>query len=451
MSSSFTSGHVQFRCAASPARSARAMKIGLVLKMFPRLSETFILNEVLELERQGVRLHIFSLKRPADAVLHGQSKLVRSPITYLPEKIYRGPLRIALGQCHVATNHPRRWRRTMLSVLRRLTRGGDNGMLTAFCQACCIVREMGKVRHLHAHYANVPAKVALLVHRLTGISFSITTHAKDIFQNDPFASPKLHERMSRASFIVANSRFSADHIRSQLREQRPIHTIYNGVDLEAFSFHRNGQSEPLILSVGRLVEKKGFSDLIAACHMLKQRGINFTCELVGTGRLSDALKQQIADSGLQDRIRMIGPLPQETLREHYGRAMIFALPCIAASDGDRDILPNVLKEAMATGVPVVTTRLDGIEELIEDGVSGLLIEPGNVAALADRLELLLADAQLRQRLAGRAREVIEERFDRRTNFALLRKLLSEAAQPVATVAPQALSTEVDLQHAHSLC
>jgi len=401
-------------------------RIGYVVKMFPRLSETFILNEVLEMEQQGLRLRIFSLKRPVDAVVHAQVAAVRSPITYLPEKIYQAPWRTAQAHCHVWRHHRATWCRTLRHALQRVRAENDYAGLLAFCQACWIIREMGGIGHLHAHYANVPAKVALLVHRLTGISYSITTHAKDIFQSDPFASPKLHERFSRARFIVANSRFSAEHIAARLGSRERIRTLYNGLDLSAFPQRTGAPPEPLILSVGRLVEKKGFPTLIAACRLLKERGVTFRLELVGTGLMSQALKEQVRASGLSERVKLLGPLPQDMLREHYSRAMVFALACREASDGDRDVLPNVLKEAMAVGVPVVTSRLDGIEELVQHGVSGLLSPPGDEQALAEQLQLLLNDPSLRQRLATRARMVVEERFDRRKNFAQLKALLLEA-------------------------
>jgi len=208
--------------------------------------------------------------------------------------------------------------------------------------------------------------------------------------------------------------------------------------------------EPVILSVGRLVEKKGFCHLIAACHILKQRGVRFACELAGTGRLAEAIKEQIRACGLGDRIKLLGPLPQEVLRQHYERAMIFALPCVPAADGDRDILPNVVKEAMAIGVPVLTTQLDGIEELIEHETNGVLVAPGDVPALAAKLELLLHERTFRQRLATGARKVIEERFDRRTNFAQLKALLLLAIHGAATGDKARRDLETSSSNANSL-
>lgn len=398
-------------------------RVGYIIKMFPRLSETFILNEVLELEKQGLPLHIFSLKRPVERVLHAAAAQVRSPVTYLPEKISRAPLEIARAQVQVWRRFAKPWRHTLRNTWRR-SRPGD---FLAFCQACCIASRLADIRHLHAHYANVPAKVALLVLRLTGTSYSITTHAKDIFQNEPFASSKLRERMYRASFIVANSEFSAEHIRCGLDGAARIRVVRNGLDLASFQPREHEPAEPLVLGVGRLVEKKGFSDFISMCRALKERGVRFSAKIVGTGVLSSALKEQIRSGDVGDRIALAGPLPQEVLQEVYRQAAVFVLPCKVAADGDRDILPNAIKEAMAIGVPVVTTRLEGIEELIEHRVGGLLVEPGDVAGLAASVQALLGDADLRKRLTTNARQVVEQRFDRRKNFAVLKAALEETA------------------------
>jgi len=213
---------------------ATPVRVGYIIKMFPRLSETFILNEVLELEQQGLALRIFSLKRPVDSVFHQQTQRVRSSVSHLPQTFREGALRLTQAHFHVWRNFRRPWRHTLRNTLRRARAGGDAGNMAAFGQACCLIREMRGIRHLHAHYANLPAKIALLVQRLTGVSYSITTHAKDIFQNDPFSSPKLKERMCRASFVVANSRFSAEHIRAGLNGQGEIRVVHNGLDLQSF-------------------------------------------------------------------------------------------------------------------------------------------------------------------------------------------------------------------------
>ncbi len=398
-------------------------RVGYILKMFPRLSETFILNEILELERLGVALRIFSLKRPVDSALHPQTKFVRGTVTYLPEGIWRQPVRILLANIAVWRRYPTTYRRVLTHLVRRWRTKSFGDSLLRFSQACCLIREMKGVTHLHAHYANIPSKVALLVHRITGIPYSVTTHAKDIFQNAAITSSPVQERLRQAHFVVGNSDYAANHIRANIADQPAVYTIYNGINVNFFALRNQEPVERVILSVGRLVEKKGFGDLIDACHLLKQRGISFRCNLVGGGILSKTLKEKIKSLGLREQVRMLGPLSQEQLLPHYERAMIFALPCIEAADGDRDIIPNVVKEAMAVGVPVVTSRFPAIDELVEHGVNGLLVPPSNAVALAECLEFLLSDTALRQCLARQARTVIEEHFDCRVNFARLRLLL----------------------------
>ncbi len=400
--------------------------VGYVLKMFPRLSETFILNEILELERQGLPLRIFSLKRPLEPVAQAYARLVQAPVTYLPERVWREPLRVLRAHWGVARRFPRGYWLTLAHVihgreLKSLGRG-----LRRFCQTCCLVHELGSVRHLHAHFATDPTRLASWAQMICRIPFSVTTHAKDLFQGRRVTSPGLQFKLGRARFVVANSAYSATALRALVKT--PVCAIYNGVDLEAFQLREEEPVEPLILSVGRLVEKKGFTDLILACRILREWGIPFRCEIIGTGPLEGALRELIRTCGLAGLVALTGPMPQKKVRAHYLQATVFALPCKVAADGDRDILPNVLKEAMAVGVPVVTTRLEGIDELITHGESGLLVPPGDPQALAASLECLLTSPALRHRLRAQARRVIEERFDLRQNLTLLKERLWSALQ-----------------------
>ena len=425
-------------------------RIGYILKMFPRLSETFILNEILELERLGVTLRIFSLKRPVDSALHPQTKFVRGTVTYLPEGIWRQPVRILLANIAAWRRYPTTYSRTLTHLVRRWRTKSFGDSLLRFFQACCLIREMKGVTHLHAHYANIPSKVALLVHRITDIPYSVTTHAKDIFQNAAITSSPVQERLRRAHFVVGNSEYAANHIRANIADQPAVYTIYNGINVNFFALRNQEPVERVILSVGRLVEKKGFGDLIDACQLLKQRGISFRCDLVGAGILSKTLKGKIKSLGLREQVRMLGPLSQEQLLPHYERAMVFALPCIEAADGDRDIIPNVVKEAMAIGVPVVTSWFPAIDELVEHGVTGLLVPPSDAVALAECLEFLLSDSALRQCLARRARTVIEERFDCRVNFARLRRLLMKANESQVEPVSETVSGQTEICDANRL-
>jgi glycosyltransferase involved in cell wall biosynthesis len=248
---------------------------------------------------------------------------------------------------------------------------------------------------------------------------------------------------------VANSRYTADVITRNVPDYQHVHVIYNGINLDRFTSRLSEPQKPLILAVGRLVEKKGFGVLVEACRLLTQREIDFECDLVGTGRLSEAIKQQITSAGLGHRVRMVGPLAQEELRRRYEQAQICALPCIEGPDGDRDMLPNVLKEAMAVGVPVVTSQLAGIDELVEHAVTGLLTPPSDSRALADCLQLLLADGELRRRLTQQARQTIAARFDCRKNFTQLKRLLESGGASVKPSA-QIEDPQTFLSHASRL-
>jgi glycosyltransferase involved in cell wall biosynthesis len=408
--------------------------VGYVLKMFPRISETFIRNEIGELERQGLGVRIFSLKRPARRADRQATGPVRAAVVYLPERLWREPFRAVRAQYGVLSRYPGGYLRTLAHVvggreLRSLPRA-----LRRFCQTCCLLNELGGARHLHAHFASDPTRLASWARMICGISYSVSTHAKDLFQDNRVGSPGLRYKLNGARFIVANSQYSATALSVALNgypqlDATPhpqVVTIYNAVDLTTFKCRPQEPVEPTILSVGRLIEKKGFVDLLRACGRLKE-SVRFRCEIAGTGPMEPALLEERARLGLETTVHMHGERTHDELLPLYRRATVFALPCVVAANGDRDVLPNVLKEAMAIGVPIVTTRLEGIEELVTDGQTGLLVPPGDNAALAEALRQLLADGPLRRRLAREARKVIEERFDLRANFGRLKDLLAQAA------------------------
>ena len=431
-------------------QTTRRPVIGYVAKMFPRLSETFILHEILELERQGLSLRIFSMKRSTDPVVQQECRLVQSPITYLPERFSDEPWRALKAQWGVLRRHPRSYSRALLNAWRGQRRAPAGKTMARFCQACCLIHEGNKIEHLHAHFASNPTRLAYVVHRISELPYSISTHAKDVFLDGRLTDPGFGQKVGQARFVIANSRYSAACLRAALdgEARAQICTVYNGVDLGSFPQRQAEPVEPLILSVGRLVEKKGFPALIQACGRLKERSVPFRCLIVGAGNDESALRRLIRDRELTGHVELIGPLSQTELRRYYQQAMVFALPCVVAKDGDRDLLPNVLKEAMAVGVPVVTTSIPAMEELIEHEVSGLLVPPADAEALSGALERLLADASLRHRLTNQARKVIEERFDKRVTVAQIKQLLigALAEQSRETTQSEVLERSSDGQH-----
>ena len=390
--------------------------IGFVLKRYPRLSETFILNEIRALERLGMRLSLFSLLRSEEAHLHPTLQEVRAPVHYMPKR-WLDKARVAAGaHLAVVATAPLRYLHALGLAIswaartRRPFSVGKHFVRAGFVAAHC--RKQG-VRHLHAHFANAPASVARLASVMCGIPYSFTTHAKDLYLSSKFA---LSRRVKHASFVLTCTQHNVDYLRSFLppEERDKIRLVYHGIDLSAFTggaAETPHDSPPLILSVGRLVPKKGMSDLLDACRLLRERGVRFRCAVVGEGPLRGELERRIAELGLADQVDLLGAMAHDRLIDLYGKAALFTLACHVTEDGDRDGIPNVLVEAMASRLPVVSTRVSGIPELVEHEVNGVLVEPRDSGALADALQRLLGDPQERARLAAAARRGVEDGFE----------------------------------------
>ena len=407
--------------------------IAYVLKMYPRFSETFIVNEILELERQGVGVRIYSLYRPDDGRFHASLARVKAPVVYVPQ--YPLIERAKVFPAHRAVFQADR--SAYLRVLYFSLRRGHRYAIRRFLQAGVIAEHV--MRHpvdaLHAHFASSAARAAMLVGQLLDVPYSFTAHAKDIFhqQVDP---DSLRSKMRAARFVVTVSDFNRAHLQNLLAA-RPgrggdVRRLYNGIDLSIFSPAPSAAREPdLILGVGRLVEKKGFDDLIRACALLSERGMVFRCEIVGSGELRPSLENLAAELKVQDRVKLVGPKPQEEVIGAYRRATIFALPCVIGRDGNRDGLPTVLLEAMASGLPVVSTDVTGVPEIINANETGLIVPPGDPTALADALARLLAEPALRERLSAAARLKVERDFDIHRNVGVLRGWLADGISPIA--------------------
>jgi glycosyltransferase involved in cell wall biosynthesis len=386
--------------------------------MYPRFSETFILSELLELEREGVELRVYSLKRPNDGIAHADVAHLRAPVTYLPESL----LGLLWAQRGTLRQHALR----LLALLARAARKGRISSLKHVLQASAIVPRLhsGGIEHIHAHFASGTTSVALHASRLTGIPYSFTAHAKDIFL-DSVRPNDLERKLAPARFAVTVSDYNVHHLQ-QFANGTPVVRVYNGLNLERFVPRRSARDgRPLVLAVGRLIEKKGFDDLVRAAAILAAAGVDFRCEIVGKGPLGHDLRALATELGVTDRVALVGPLPRERLIDLYPRAAVLAAPCVVGGDGNRDGLPTVLIEAMATGVPVVATPVTGIPELVEDGVTGLLVPERDPGALAAAIQRLLVDKRLAQQLATAARRRIEESFDLRRTVAQLRRLFEE--------------------------
>jgi glycosyltransferase involved in cell wall biosynthesis len=390
------------------------VRVGYVTKVFPRLSETFIVSELLAQERAGLDVEVFSLRPSVDRGAHASHARLLAPVTYLPsDGITVGTMLGALEEAH-AVGDPDQ---TVLDAWEESPRE-----LVQALRLACVIRERS-IGHLHVHFANVAATVGRLAARLAGVPYTITAHAKDIFHED-VRRAQLRRLLDDASAVITVSDFNVEHLRREFPALAArVHRVYNGLELDRFPFSSPDARPPRIVAVGRLVEKKGFCDLIDACAVLARDGRRFECRIVGQGVLEEELRARVRDHGLESVVTITGPASEEVVRAEMTAAAALAAPCVVGSDGNRDGLPTVVLEAMALGTPVVGTDVTGLPEVLEQERTGLVVPQRCPRELAGALARVLDDAALRVRVARRARELVEERFDVDRNAAALRAVM----------------------------
>jgi len=395
------------------------LRVGYVVKRYPRYSETFVVAEIAAHEAAGLEVEIFSLYPPNDTHFQDAIARVRAPVCYLPSQGLKAvDLWAALEDA--AATLPGMWGE--LEAAR-----GEEAV--SVCQAAVLASEVRRraIDHLHAHFASAPATVSRLASRLAKVPYTFTAHAKDIF-HESVRPEDLRRKLAEAAAVVTVSGYNWDHLRRTYGAAAArLYHVYNGLDLDQFRYESPAERPPRIAAVGRLIEKKGFADLVDACAILRDRGIAFRCEIVGTGPLELALQELVQQRSLDGLVQLLGPRPRCEVIEHIRSAAVLAAPCVVGSDGDRDGLPTVLLEAMALGTPCVATAVTAIPELLNPGEAGLVVPEHDPPALAVALERLLTDPTLRERAATQARRRMEADFDIRRTAAQLRAIFQEAS------------------------
>ncbi len=408
--------------------------LGVLVKTYPKLSETFILEEVLGLERMGLSLRLYSLAGATDAITHPAVARVKAPLVVMPTTIHKHLWVFGTRHTRLLATAPLRYLATLAFAMRRGFQGCSD-----FARAGWLAMQLRDdgVEHLHSHFIAAPADIAELITRFSAIPFSISAHAKDIYLSQ---AADLKRKLHAAQFTVTCTEANRQ-VLSSIAPDAAVHRMYHGVDHHLFhpTARTHASDVPLIVSVGRLRAKKGLDNLIDACAVLRQRGQDFSCQIVGYGDERDSLQAQITRLGLAGHVHLVGKLAREQVIDHYARAAVYVQPSRIAADGDRDGIPNVLLEAMAMGVPVVASRVSGIPELVVDGVNGLMVEPDDPAALADAITRVLKDAALACDLGCKARTTVTHKFDNDRNLLLLCQLLQQPTHVgrarVATVQP----------------
>jgi glycosyltransferase involved in cell wall biosynthesis len=393
--------------------------VAYLFERFPSFGQTFCYREVAELERQGMQVQVYSIRRPANEPEQNWNKQIVERVHYLPdEKTLVAEVDTALRREAISNE-----------VRAAVAQWGRQSDFLRLYQAIYLGMRMQQndLRHLHAHFAGMAARTAFWVRQFFGLPYSFTAHANDIFAPRDFvvSLPKLIEA---AAAIVTVSDYAANDLKTRFPESAAkIQRIYNGVDLSRFHPPDPGSGTPAIVSIGRLIEKKGFADLINACALLTSRRRRFTCEIIGEGPLEETLRAQIASADVGGCVRLAGPQTQTEIALRLAHATIFVLPCTREADGGMDNLPTVIMEAMAAGLPVISTALGGIPEMVEHEVNGELVPERDPAAICAALERLISDPERARRFGDKGRQIAQEKFSIERSGRELRQLFDKLA------------------------
>ncbi len=407
----------------APPRDVTKLNIAYIMSRFPKLSETFVLYEMLALQQQGVGVEVFPLISERANVIHQEAQQFVERAHYLP--VISWP--ILKAQFYFLRWRPAAYIGAWLEVLCG-TFGSLNymiGGLGIFPKAVRFAYDMSmsNVSHVHAHFANHPTVAALVIHRLLGIPFSFTAHAHDIYVDQHMLAQKVHA----AAFVVAISDYNRELIVARCGEdvREKVIVLHCGVDTGVFQpAKKESVTGPFtIVCIGSLEEKKGQTYLIEACRLLKERNLDFICYLIGDGPMRSSLEEQIRRDQLEETVRLVGGRPRDEVVRMLSQADVVALPSIRTKSGKMEGIPVALMEPLACGVPVVSTRISGIPELVEDGNTGLLVPPKDAVALADALQRLANDPELGRRLGLAGREKVLREFDLSNNTARLAQLI----------------------------
>ncbi len=410
-----------------------AVRVGVVVKGYPRLSETFIAQELLGLETRNVRLEIISLRHPYDPTTHPIHSEITAPVSYLPEYLWREPIRVLRSWW--GARRCVGYRAARAKFWRDLRRDPTPNRIRRFGQACVLAHEASPdLDFLYAHFLHTPASVTRYAATMLRLPFAVSAHAKDIWTTPDWEK---REKIQDARWLTTCTAYGADHLRelAGAPDRQKVHLHYHGLDLDRFAPPPSERSErdgtdprnPVsLVSVGRLVEKKGYKDLLSALALLPSE-LQWRLTHIGGGPLSNTLSAQAERLGIADRIEWRGRQPQSDVQEALRQADIFVLASKIAGDGDRDGLPNVLMEAQSQSVPCVSTAVSAIPELIEDGLNGRLVAPENPPALAAAIAELTGDPALRRRLAGQALAKLRAEFQMDEGHDAIAALLVSAA------------------------
>ncbi|HBF30346.1 glycosyltransferase family 4 protein [Rhizobium sp.] len=413
----------------------KSKKITVLLKGYPRLSETFIAQELLGLEKAGFELELVAMRRPTDKKRHPVHDEIRANVYYLPEYLHEEPTRVL--KALIKTSRLPGFRTVLAQFLKDLPRDLSRNRFRRLGQAMVLVAEWpGKAEWLHAHFIHTPASVAFYASLLRGMGWSVSAHAKDIWTSQDW---DLADKLAHVDWAVTCTRVGYEQLSALAKDRRAedrkvVHLSYHGLDLQRFPHFEGGRSsrdgsaanDPVrLLSVGRAVKKKGYDVLLRALASLPKE-LNWTFTHIGGGDELAKLKVLAEQLSIADRITWKGAMDQRDVLTHYRESDLFTLACRITADGDRDGLPNVLVEAASQGLMAVSTTVSGISELFVDGENGMLVAPDDPTVLAEALQKAIRNPDLRQRLGSSAEQKVRQDFDYQNSIRDLTALFNRS-------------------------
>lgn len=406
------------------------MKVAYVTSMFPCWSETFILNEMVDHRRAGIELAVYSLKRSSETMVHDEA------LPFLPETVYPRSLfdpRLWFLHASLAIGRPVAYFRILGALLA--LRGSDPRVklkaLAVFLLSPVFVRASvaGRVDHVHAHFATYPALLAWIIGRFTGIGYTVTAHAHDIYVNQDLLPLVFREAKKIVAISEFNKRFIVEKMGRGI--ENSVAVVHCGIDTDSFPFAEDrpargaGNGTMRILSIGRLSGIKGFPYLLEALRLLADEGIAFTCDIIGEGPQRGELERRIRSLGLEGRVNLLGARKSDEIPRYLKQSDLFVLACATDRLEGHDGIPVVFMEAMALGTPVIGTRLSGIPELIRHGETGICALPENPESLKESIREYLANPAGTETMRRRARALVDEEFNIARNCIRLREVFTE--------------------------
>jgi colanic acid/amylovoran biosynthesis glycosyltransferase len=415
---------------SSNGKMRSKLRVAYLLVRFPTLYETYVYNEIYGLYQNGVEVEVFSARAAKGGPVHERAQEVANLVPVHHSSPISWP--VLMANLHFLIRSPLKYLRALMWAIGTTYRTPMYmGLaLLLFPKAVYYARIMRshEIDHIHVHFAWVQQIMAVVASRLIGVSNSVTLHAFDLYTQNPAV---VRGQLEAATRLITISDFNRDFIASLCPDiaRDDVALVRLSLDMEEFHPGDGGDASETcqLLSVGRLVAKKGYEYLIEACALLSQRGLDFHCSIVGEGPRAVKLEALVAEHGLESKVTFTGALAAADVRRLYQQSDVFALACVVVDSGDRDGMPTVLIEAMATGMPVVSTPVTGIPELVTDGENGFLVPERDVPALAEALETLMRNGDLRISMGRKARERVASEFDSRRTAPQLASIFREAA------------------------